>query len=192
MPLKNYLSLKKDAKKRIDTLQFNFRNAYNLAEKSTIGDDGYINLDSLENGKDRDAFTTIFNKKILNSAKKYFNIHHRTGFDDFQENLLMNGYIGFSGSEVNQIMDSARGNISYEGMAKTLEKNIEDIINKISVIPSTKLKENDANSVVDYTKTVGIVNPTKLQIPNMVELISEYEKHGIITPKFINEKPYRI
>ena len=192
MALNDYLNLKKDAKKRIDTLQFSFRNAYNKAEDTTRDSDGYIDLSSLDNSSDRDAFKTKFTNEILGSARDYFKITPKKSLDLFQENLLMNGYMGFSGIEINQIMDSAKGNISYEGMAKTLEDNIESIMKRISTIPSTKLEESDANDVASYTNTVGIINPTKLQIPNMVELISEYEKNGIVTPKFINEKPYKI
>ena len=192
MALNDYLNLKKDIKKKIDTLEFNFRTAYNKAEETTRDNEGDINLDSLQNESNRDKFIITFNNNILNSAKKYFKIHHRTKLDDFKENQLMDAYMGFSGVEINQLINSAKENISYKGMAKSLEENISNIIQKMSMVPSTKLKHSDANDVIKYTKTAGIINPKELKIPNMIELIAEYEKNGIVTPKFINEKSYNI
>ena len=192
MALNDYLNLKKDIKKKIDTLEFNFRTAYNKAEETTRDNEGDINLDSLQNEGNRDKFIITFNNNILNSSKKYFKIHHRTKLDDFKEHQLMDAYMGFSGVEVNQLINSAKENISYKGMAESLEENISNIIQKMSMVPSTKLKHSDANDVIKYTNTAGIINPEELKIPNMIELIAEYEKNGIVTPKFINQKPYRL
>ena len=192
MALNDYLNLKKDAKKRIDTLQFNFRTAYNKAEETTKDSAGYIDLDALKNSSDRNTFATTFNKEILHSVKKYLNVHHRTKFDVFQENLLMKGFMGFTGTQINHLVDDSKENMNYEGMAKSLEESITNVMKEISMVPSTKLKDGDANDVVSYTNLVGIVDPTKIRVHDMMELIAEYEKNDIITPKFVNEKSYNI
>jgi hypothetical protein len=192
MSLTDYLDLKNDAKKRIDTLQFNFRTAYNKAEETTKDSEGYIDLDALKNSSDRDTFATTFNKDILHSVKKSLNVHHRTKFDVFQENLLMKGFMGFTGAQIYHLVDNFKENMNYEGMAKSLEESITNVMKEISTVPSTKLKNSDANDVVSYTNLTGIVNPAKIRVPDMMELIAEYEKNDIVTPKFVNEKPYKI
>ena len=64
MALNDYLKLRKDAKKKIDTLQFNFRHAYNKAEETTRDNEGDINLDSLQNESNRDEFIITFNNNF--------------------------------------------------------------------------------------------------------------------------------
>lgn len=53
-----------------------------------------------------------------------------------------------------------------------------------------KLKEDDANQVVQYTKTEGRVNPEKLSIDEMAELLNEFIKEKTITESFLRGKKY--
>ena len=53
-----------------------------------------------------------------------------------------------------------------------------------------KLKEADADEVVRHTNTEGRIDPKKLSIEEMAELISEFIKEKTITESFLRGRKY--
>ena len=58
--------------------------------------------------------------------------------------------------------------------------------------PKSKLDDKDASEAVQHTKTEGKVDPNKLSVDHMAELLNKFIEDGMITDSFLKGKPYAI
>lgn len=191
MSLNKYLKGQEKAKKVADTLMYNLRQAYLEAEGTCIQRDGLVNLNSLKHQTNKDKFEKTFINSISEDMGNYFHIDSTTNLDIFQKSQLLKAYMGFSGIETHALVDGLGENMNYDNFFKSLEKPINTSLETIMQTPASYLKPGDAGNVVNYVESNNI-DPSKLRIEDMVNVISEYKKNGSITPNFLNNKPYKL
>ena len=192
MVLQDYLREKKKAKRLVDTLLLDFRKAYNLAEETTRDNESLIDLEKLTNETSRNNFKTTLIGDLTKAAREYQKVPQNEVYDLFQQDRLLRGYIGFTGVEIDAIVDQLKEKISFENTFKNLEELIKPVIQNIKATSLTFLSESDANDVIAYTRTQNKVDATKLNKQYMAELINIFENIGIVPDKALIGKPYLV
>ena len=191
MPIDEYLKHKKEAKKRHDTILRNYRLAYDLAEATTIGPDKLVDLEKLTEQKFRSKFENTLLENLVAEAKIFLDVPSNVDYDVYQTNTLLLGYYGFDATEAHFTVEKLKNNLNYDSMLKELSEKIKPRLESILQTPLNFLSQDDAEKVVKYTKTAGDVDPTKLSIGDMAQLLDIYEAGGVIPPKFLEGKLYK-
>lgn len=198
MPVQEYLGLKKKAKIEIDTLLFNLRESFLEAEKTAIGEDGLLNLESLANQESRDKFKKAFAGKLDDKINSYFNIDKEAKLDVFKEGRLWEAYAGFGRADFDLYVEESKDKMSYDSFMKGVEKPLTGVIQRISKATLTGLKASDKDQVISYLRhnpanqpAIPLIDTNRLdKIEYLADLIDENEDKGAISVKFLENKPY--
>jgi len=192
MPVQAFLQARKRAKKEIDTLQYNIRQAYNLAEASTIGNDGLVDLSALSQAGALQTFENSFINYIEQEARKYLHVARDAQLDNFARNRILMGYLGISSHEVNRSIEGLGPNMSFDNFMKQVGEKLTPTLENLAATPFQELSANDSQEVINYTNTANKVDSTKLRIQDMAELIMKYEQEGVIGDRFLQNKHYNL
>ena len=198
MPVQEYLGLKKKAKIEIDTLLFNLRESFLEAEKTAIGEDGLLNLESLANQEPRDKFKKAFAGKLDDKINSYFNIDKEADTDVFKQGRLWESYAGFGKTDFDHYVDESKDKMSYDSFMKGVEKPLSGVIQRISKATLTGLKTSDKDQVMSYLRhnpanqpVIPLIDTNRLEkVEYLADLIDENEDKGAISVKFLEDKPY--
>ena len=189
--VQQYLDLAGQAQRHTDTIMHNYRAGYNQAEATTIGQDGLVNLESLAGATARDNFYNTFVGSLQQTAAQYMGVNFGN-LDIFRKNMLMTGMFGSNVAQIRALVDGLRGNMSFDEMTKLLSKGLETVVQNYRAAATTALKAEDAERVVEYTHTQGMIDPGKLSVLEMAELLGVHKQFGVVPPKVIEGKPYYI
>lgn len=194
MPVGDYLNAKKQVKKEIDTLLFRIRDAYNAAEERLIGEDGLVDLASLENPAQRDRFKDEIVSEFRGNAREYFGLNEEdfNRLPDFRQDRLFFAYLGTTEAGIRNVVEGYRENLNFEHFREEIQKQIEERLKELQQYPLTKLSQEDASGVVLYTELGGKVKPEKLELRDLVGILETFERFGTVPPKFLEGKHYTI
>lgn len=194
MPVQDYLAAKKQARKEADTLLFRIRDAYNAAEEKLIGDDGLVDLASLDEPAKRDAFKHELVSDFWNVAREYFGMGERDfdQLDELKQDRLLFAYLGTSETGISSIIEGYKGNLTFDHFMEEIQKQIPERLKELQQYPLNKLSQTDAPEAVRYAGLKGKVNPEKLELRDIVGLIDNFERFGAVPPKFLENRPYLV
>lgn len=172
----------------IATLQRELREAYDAAQATTT-DGRYDCLDKLVNDADRDTFKSTLMTRLTTSLQASINALPEDPL--IAETLQMNGFYGFTKEEVAGYINAAKDKTSFDGYMEFLEKQtrLGDVLQVRAKAPFGLLDQVPTADVVNY---VGItpVDQTKIALKDKAELIDQFDKLGIVPPKYLVGKPY--
>lgn len=194
MPVQDYLEAKKRIKKEIDTLIFKIYSAYNAAEEKLIEEDGLLNLESLEDAVKRKDFKSELITKLREDAKTYFETIG-TNFqklDDLKQNSLFSAYLGTTETNIQGIIEGYKGSLNSDHFMEETQNLIQPRLKELQQYPLSKLNQTDALEAVKYTKLEGKVNASKLELKDIAGLLDNFEKFGVVPPKFLENKNYLV
>lgn len=192
MAINNYTTAKKAGEVLNDTLEHDVMSAYLKAEDTLRGTDGLIDRSKLKDKGTRKNISTMVYSSLVGVALSYFGA---TTTDETRKEQLTFGLFGMNTPTIQQFMDAAEdkaGTVEFLGYAKKNTPFKYFLGQNAVERPKTQLEDNDAEEVVKLTKTESVVDYQKLTIDDMVELLSEHEEKGTITPAFLKGKKYLV
>ena len=192
MSVTNYLDAKKSGDVLNDTLTHAAFSAYLQAESELIGPDGLLNKSKLKEAPHRKTFSSKVYASLVGFALSYFGA---TTTDDVRQEQLAFGLFGMNTPTIQKFVDAAEDKANVMGFDRySQESTAFGYFKKQNSTerPKTKLEDADAEEVVTLTKTAGLVDPKRLTIDDMVELVTEYQDKGAILPNSLKGKHYII
>jgi hypothetical protein len=189
MPVQDYYNTQKKAIKEVDTLLLRISESYNAAIRTTIDEeDGLVNRASLEDQGNLNRATRSLTDIIENEAKRRV-LGNPEATDVLDIRRAWAGYLGLSKEDV---IKKFLSNPTPSSFSNDMERSIQRHIKSVYMASALdKLAPEDSQEVVNYTHTMGRVDPAKLSIYDMAELLDEYKK-GVITNRFLQRKNYLV
>ena len=194
MPVQDYLEAKKTARKELDTLIYDIERAYSSGVAKLKGDDGYIDMDLLNNSTGRESLEDEVISELCNNAKTYLGLSEEdfNQLNDLKQGRLLSAYLGTTVTGIKEIFGAYKENISRESFMKEIQKQMQGRFRDLEMYPSSKLSQADAPEVVKYTGLKGKVNLEKLELKDMAELLDNFDRFKVVPPVFLEGKSYKI
>ncbi len=186
--INDYLTASKDATGSVETTKRRVRQAYDKAQEG-LQKGNYDRLDNLEN----DVIRSNFKKTLISELTKPLQKSINSMPEDliFAEALGLRGFYGIDQKSLSDLIDNQKGDLKYETYTEFLNKHTE--FNKTlgirAQVPFSVLDQVPVNDVFTY---VGVTpkDPSKASLEERASLVNQYDRLGIVPPKFLKGKPY--
>ena len=200
MGLTDYLNAKEQANDLEATLiNVDFLGAMSAAYDSISEADPVTGYKTLKMKKlDTPAFRKQFEDAamgfLVDKSRRYLGVS--IPHDVFQENRMLNGYMGFNRNGFHSLVGKLKSKATFNNVYEALGESMGAVIEDIKATPIIKLNAGlDTADVINHTKTAGILDPMKLAREDereLARLLDAYESFGVVPPKFYADKPYKI
>lgn len=194
MAIDNYFEAKKKAKKEIDTRSFYLRESYLEAEKGLMDNNDKIDYSLLNTPEKRNGFINKIYSALWDKIKNFIKEEHWNN-GEVRESWLF-GYLGLTKNNIFSLVEGYKSDLSFDKFFEEILNPEKTLVKRklaeITQFPITKLSKSDAEDVVRYTGLEGKVDPKKLRIYDLAELLDIFERFGVVPPKAIEDKPYLI
>lgn len=192
MSVTDYIQKKTEGDTKNDTLIHKVMEAYVAFGKTITNEDGLVELDQLKDKAVRETATSTIYKVFQNFTMEHFSA--TTTDADRIEDLVF-GLFGMRPQIVSKYFEDNEERSSYDSFFTYAQRQTAFgyFFNQNSTErPKSKLEDKDAAEAVKHTKTEGRVNPLKLSVDHMAELLSKFIEDGMIVDSFLKGKPYAI
>ncbi len=192
MSVTDYLTARRTGEVLNDTLLHTAVSAYVKAEEALIGADGLVDKSKLKDPSTRKNISSIVYSSLVGFSLAYFGA---TTADETRQEQLAFGLFGMNTSAIGKYVDDNQEKAGIFEFLNYAQRNTPFgyfMRQNSSDRPKTKLEMSDADEVVTITKTTGVVDPTKLTLDEMVELLDEHDTQGAIRPAFLKGKHYAV
>ncbi len=194
MAINDYLSAQEKGAKLNDTLIHKVMEAYVSVGNSLMTADGIVDTDKL---KDKDARQNA--SSGLYNVLKSFTLEHfgaSTTDADRIESLVF-GLFGMNQQAIKKYFDDSEEKADFSSFFKYINNNQNAAFSyflgqNANGRPISKLSIDDAPEVVKHTKTESRVDPNKLDVNHMAELLNQFKEDGMIVDSFLKGKDYAI
>jgi len=211
MSVDNYIKAQELAKRKLDTVLHEIRRSYDSALETLRGGEGseyLIQMSKLNNPEYNTSFSKNFVEGLESKVETHFGKPLRDIIPDadaIDQMGLSELYFGFNPStQIPALINLLKENATFDNVYNPITKGISDgqgggaepmianLKRRINDYPSSQLTQEDGEDVVKYTKTVDRIDPTKLTIKDMAELIDMYNAQENINFASLKGKPYLI
>ena len=172
--INDYLTASKDATGSVETTKRRVRQAYDKAQEG-LQKGNYDRLDNLEN----DVIRSNFKKTLISELTKPLQKSINSMPEDliFAEALGLRGFYGIDQKSLSDLIDNQKGDLKYETLGIRAQ------------VPFSVLDQVPVNDVFTY---VGVTpkDPSKASLEERASLVNQYDRLGIVPPKFLKGKPY--
>lgn len=193
MGITEYITARKEGQKLSDTLTQRIYEASVEVGKSLYGSDGLIDKEKLNDNAERTKAVQKFQSSLEDAAASYFNA---TPTDSFRKSQLSMGLFGITSDYIKTHLETEGTRFDTGKLAAhSLRNNVFGYFQnqRINELPKAKLDNDQANEVVQHTKLQGKVDPNKLEVTDMGELLNEWmDQKGTVTDAFLDGKRYHI
>ncbi|MBI2666391.1 hypothetical protein HYX13_02150 [Candidatus Woesearchaeota archaeon] len=196
MGIQEYITKLEDGKMENDTVVHDLFRAYIQLEERLVNEKGLIDRKKLK-GKEGEALRKDASKAAYEALKaKSLEHYGATTTDAGRQEDLVFGLFGFYAGSLDEYLEQQEENVNAQGFLQYIAEKTPAFRflqgQRIQVKPQKELKDKDAEEVVKYTKTEGMVDSKKLGVGDMAELLNQFIEGGVITPNFLKGKDYRI
>jgi|GEM_PF-5931181 len=200
MPVPDYINARAQSLRQIDTRKLRARQAYDTALETTITAAGEVDLEALVNQPARDAFKTAFANSLNPRVLAYYGIPAGAPTDIFRQNDLWNAYVGFTRTDVGNLVEGAKNRLNFETFTESTKNKFKAVAERILTGPISALNAADGPNIRTYLNTnpanadaITHIDFARLTEPgDMAQIIEEYLANGVIRPTFLEDKPYKI
>ncbi|MBR9691390.1 hypothetical protein GOV06_01265, partial [Candidatus Woesearchaeota archaeon] len=168
-----------ESKVLVSTLYVDVKKAY-IEALDNRRVDGNVDYSIFKKADAREMLKKDLRDNLAGLASKYSNSEST---DIFDVNRLMKGYLGFDMTYINNLVENNQDKLKLEFYEKEISEAIKPAIQTIKSTPILTLSKEDAQDVVNYTRTKGRIDPDKLEIGNMMGLLIMYRENGVITER---------
>ncbi len=192
MSVTNYLKAKHAGEVLNDTLIHTAVSAYVQAESTLIGPDGLVDKSKLKDESNRRTLSSAVYSALVGFSLTYFGA---ATTDDTRQEQLAFGLFGMNTPAVQKYVDDNQEKAGIFEFLNYAQRNTPFgyfMRQNSTERPKTKLEDTDADEVVNLTETTTLVDPRKLTIDSMVELLEEHDAQGTIRPAFLKGKHYSV
>lgn len=191
MPINDYVAAYERGVEVNDMLQHKLQEAYIALENGLV--EGTV----LKKGKLKEEATRVACAKAFYDVLKDYavaRVGSTTTDEDVKADLTF-GTFGINLEEVIKFLDKKKERTSLDELRQHVNADtaFRYFLNRNTGLkPKGKLKKEDAAEAVRYTKTEDRVDPAKLDVDEIAELLSEYVRERTITETFLADKEYRL
>ena len=192
MSVTDYIQKKEEGDQKNDTLIHKVMEAYVSLGKTITGDDGLVETEKLKDKEVRKAATSAIYRVFQEFTLEHF--ASTTTVQDRIEDLVF-GLFGMKPQTISRYFEDNEERSSFETFFAYAQRQtaLGYFLNQNSTEgPKVKLDEEDAKEAVTHTKTEGKVDPNKLTVDHMAELLNKFIEDGMIVDSFLKGKPYAI
>src|SRR3989338_14186 len=192
MSVTDYIQKKEEGDQKNDTLIHKVMEAYVSLGKTITGDDGLVETEKLKDKEVRKAATSAIYRVFQEFTLEHF--ASTTTVQDSIEDLVF-GLFGMKPQTISRYFEDNEERSSFETFFAYAQRQtaLGYFLNQNSTEgPKVKLDEEDAKEAVTHTKTEGKVDPNKLTVDHMAELLNKFIEDGMIVDSFLKGKPYAI
>lgn len=192
MSVADYIQKKTEGDTKNDTLIHKVMEAYVAFGKTITNGDGLVELNRLKEKTVCEAATSTMYKVFQDFAVEHFSAA-TTDVDRLED--LVFGLFGLRPQLVSKFFEDNEEKSSYNKFFEYAQRQTAFgyFLNQNSTErPKSKLDISDTKEVVAHTKTEGQVDPNKLSVDQMAELLNKFIEDGRIVDSFLRGKDYAI
>ena len=192
MSVTDYIQKKEEGDQKNDTLIHKLMESYVAFGKTITNDEGLIDLEKLKEKAVREAATSTMYKVFQEFTQEHYSAS--TTDADRLEDLVF-GLFGLRPQNITTFFETNEERSTYDTFFAYAQRQTAFgyFFNQNSTErPKSKLDDQDGTETVTHTKTEERVNPDKLTIDHMAELLGKFIEDGVITNPFLKGKPYAI
>ncbi|MBI2125602.1 hypothetical protein HYV87_01355 [Candidatus Woesearchaeota archaeon] len=192
MGIADYVSTWNKGQKVNDTLVQKMFEGYVALGKAITGDDGLVDKTKLKQKEAQVKAAEAFYKSMTDHSLAVWG---STITDPEQQMELAYRTFGFGYDMVEDFIENAQQNVDPVQLIGSLQQN--SAYNHFegrnqSGAAKSKLKPEDTDEAIRYTKIEGRVDKAKLTIDDLAALLTQYIKDGVISDRFLSNKRYAI
>ena len=189
---KKYKKLSKKAQKMIDTTEIEHANAYNSAVDLIKDDEGLVDYEKLDDNDVQKQFADKMADYYISKARKALNVKPGDKEDKkLEDELLMNAYAGVTTSQLKESVSKFGKKFTFEFFNTRIKPQyMQHVERNLKAASSDHLEEKHIPDIVKYTKTGKFVNPNKITLDEAVNLMDEFHREGVVSPKSHKGKLY--
>ncbi len=192
MAINDYLSAQEKGAKLNDTLMHKVMEAYVKVGTSLMTADGIVDTNKL---KDKDARQNA--SSGLYQVLQSFTLEHfgASTTDTDRIETLVFGLFGMNQQAIKKYFDDNEDKSDFNGFFTYAQRQTPFgyfMNQNTTERPKSKLSIDDAAEVVKHTNTESRVDPNKLDINHMAELLNKFKDDGMIVDSFLKGKDYAI
>lgn len=203
MGVEEFIASYKAGKIEQDTLMHYVYKAALAIDETLMGEDGELHKEKLkgkEGQKAREGAARKFYETLEQVTMEYFGINPEQLQDSRKREHLVYGFFSIPREFALDYLKRAEDQYTLASVIQTItrEGGLFDyqMGKRLRQDPQSKLDEKDAQKVVEKTKTAGRVDPKKLGLAEMAELLTEFVDKGgnehAIADAFLKGKRYAI
>ena len=192
MSITDYINTREKGVQLNDTLIHLVTEAYVVGARALYNEEGLIDR---KKAKEKDVQESA--GKSLYEILKTFAVEHfgATTTDDTRIRNLVYGTFGVRSEHLVSYFRETEEQVSFPDLLNKMQRNQVGILGyllsqNIIEAPKSTLSVEDATEVVEHTQTNGHVDPHKLTIDHMSELLNEFLEKGEIAKAFLKGKDY--
>jgi len=183
--IKKYESLKKKAKRIGDTTELAHSKAYTTAAEALLKDkEGNIDYELLDKSDIQQKFTDKMTEHYITAANKYFGSKLKPE-DQFQVDQLMQAYAGVTKTELGKYVKTFGKKYTMGAHNAQMGELLKKVKDQLGKSASSHLKDEHVGDFVKHLGLEDMVDSTKMRIEDIRLLHDEYEVHGTLSPKLI-------
>jgi hypothetical protein len=187
--IEQYYKKKDQLERLLNTTEVMHSKAYDEALSVITDKNGEIDYKLLKEDKKRLEFINKLSDQYISAAKKAFKSDVK---GDFQENQLLQAYIGITKEQLADMVHENRHNYTKE-KHNSIASNLKREQHKgLSRIVGNHLKDEHVDSIVKYTHAGDFVDAHKMRKEDAMGLLDVYKKgKGAITEEFAEGEVYQ-
>lgn len=180
-----YESLKKKAKRILDTTKLAHSEAYVISADSLLRDkEGNIDYGLLKEDNMQKKFVDSMVSHYIQRANEYFGMNINSE-DRMQVDQLLKAYAGVTKTQLERNLKTHGEKYNIELHEKNRDKFVEEVGNQLYSSAGAHLKDEHAADFVKHMGIEDIVDATKMKVEDITLLHSAYESGKVLTPKII-------
>jgi len=185
--IKKYESLKKKAKRILDTMDLSHSKAYTNAAESVLMDkEGNLDYDLLEKEDIQQKFADKMTSHYVDAANKYFGSKLKPE-DQFQVDMLLQAYAGTTKSTIENTVKRLGKKYTLTAHEEGKKELLDQAKKSLGASAQSHLKEEHAADFIKYMNLEGLVDSSKVRLGEALGIHSIYEEKGTVTEKMIRD-----
>lgn len=184
-PLQLFTEKKKAVKKLTDTIQLHHEQAYtSAAEKHLKDKGGLFDYGKLEDAATQEKFAEHMADFYVTKARDYLGVGKDVKLNEHQVDMLLAAYSGITRSELLDVVRKSGEDFTLNAFKAVVDRVMQQIGRRLDSTAASHVKAEHKVGIVKEMKLEDLVDPTKMTIEQVAELMQAYHANeGVIPPK---------